>query len=144
MVGDKTMSSLIAIGVGCRRNCSGTVVTQLVSRTLLSWPRDLPRPALRSLFTVEDKRGEAGIHEAAQALGIDLVFLSREALHEAMPRTQTRSVRAQELFGVGSVAEASALAGAGPNATLIVPRASEHDATCAIAADLSLLLDRSP
>jgi cobalt-precorrin 5A hydrolase len=144
MVGCETMSNLIAIGVGCRRNCSGAVLAQLVSRTLVSWPRDLPSPVRRSLFTIEDKRGDAGINEAAQALGIDLVFLSREALREAMPRTQTHSARAQALFGVGSVAEASALAGGGPNATLVVPRTSENDATCAIAADLSSLLDRQP
>jgi cobalt-precorrin 5A hydrolase len=144
MVGGKTMSHLVAIGVGCRRNCSGTVLTQLVSRTLASWPPDLPRPLPRSLFTIEDKRGEIGLHEAAQALGMDLIFLRREALAEAMPRTQTRSARAQALFGVGSVAEASALAGGGPNATLIVPRISGNDATCAIAADLSHLLDRQP
>jgi cobalt-precorrin 5A hydrolase len=138
------MSGLIAIGVGCRRNCSGVVIAQLVSRTLGSWPTDLPKPLRRSLFTIEDKRGDAGIHEAAQALGMDLVFLDREALREAMPRTQTRSARAQALFGVGSVAEASALAGGGPNATLVVARTSDNDATCAIAADLSPLLDRQP
>jgi cobalt-precorrin 5A hydrolase len=138
------MSGLIAIGVGCRGNCSGVVIAQLVSRTLGSWPTDLPKPSRRSLFTIEDKRGEMGIHDAAEALGMDLVFLTREALREAMPRTQTRSARAQALFGVGSVAEASALAGGGPNATLVVPRTSGHDATCAIAADLSPLLDRQP
>jgi cobalt-precorrin 5A hydrolase len=144
MVGCETMSNLIAIGVGCRRNCSGILIAQLVSRALGSWPTDLPKPPRRSLFTIEDKRGEIGIHEAALALGVDLVFLSREALREAAPRTQTRSARAEALFGVGSIAEASALAGGGPNATLVVPRASENDATCAIAADLSLLLDRQP
>jgi cobalamin biosynthesis protein CbiG len=144
MVGGEAMSNLVAIGVGCRRNCSGAVLAQLVSRALGSWPRDLPTPLQRSLFTIEDKRGDAGIHEAAEALGIELVFLSREALREAMPRTQTGSARAEALFGVGSVAEASALAGGGPNATLVVPRISENNATCAIAADLSLLLDRQP
>lgn len=138
------MSNLIAIGVGCRRNCSGAVLARLVSRTLVSWPLDLPKPLQRSLFTIEDKRGDAGIKEAAEALGMDVVFLSREALRQAMPRAQTRSARVHALFGVGSVAEASALAGGGPNATLVVPRTSENDATCAIAADLSFMLDRRP
>ena len=128
------MSSLIAIGVGCRSHCSGAVLAQLVARTLGSWPRDLPRPLRRSLFTIEDKRGDAGINAAAEALGIDVVFLGREALREALPRTQTRSARVQALFGIASVAEASALAGGGANATLIVPRTSENGATCAIAA----------
>lgn len=134
----------MAIGIGCRRNCSGAVLAQLVSQTLEAWPGNLPRPPLRVLFTIEDKRGEAGITDAAAALGIDVVFLSRATLRDAMPRTRTHSARAQELFGVASVAEASALAGGGPNAVLIVPRTSESDATCAIAADLSSSMDHEP
>jgi cobalt-precorrin 5A hydrolase len=73
-----------------------------------------------------------------------LVFLSRAALQDAMPRTRTRSVPAQQRFGVASVAEAAALAGGGPNAVLIVPRISANDATCAIAADLSSSMDHQP
>jgi cobalamin biosynthesis protein CbiG len=138
------MSNLIAIGIGCRKNCSGAVLAQLVSRTLVSWPRDLRMLPLRSLFTIEDKRGDAGIIEAAEALGMDLAFLSREELRDATSRVRTPSVRAQRLFGVASVAEASALAGGGPNAALIVPRTSENGATCAIAADLSFLVDHQP
>jgi cobalt-precorrin 5A hydrolase len=143
MVDCEAMSNVMAIGVGCRKNCSGAEHAQLVSQTIEAWPGDLPRPRLRLLFTIEDKRGEAGISDAAQALGVDVVFLSRAALQDAMPRTRTRSIRALELFGVAAVAEASALAGGGSNAVLIVPRASENGATCAIAADLSSL-DHEP
>jgi cobalt-precorrin 5A hydrolase len=138
------MNNIMAIGIGCRRNCSGAVLARLVSRTLEAWPGNFPTPPVRVLFTVEDKRGEAGISDAAEALGIDVVFLSRAALRDAMPRTRTHSVRALELFGVASVAEASALAGGGPNASLIVPRTSDKGATCAIAADLSSSMDHEP
>jgi cobalt-precorrin 5A hydrolase len=144
MVDCEAMSSVLAIGVGCRSNCSGAVLARLVSQTLQAWPTNLPKPRVRVLFTIEDKRGEAGITDAAETLGVDVVFLPRAALLEAMPRTQTHSVRAQKLFGVASVAEASALAGGGPNAVLIVPRTSESDATCAIAADLSSSMDHEP
>jgi cobalamin biosynthesis protein CbiG len=143
MVDCEAMSNVMAIGVGCRRNCSGAVLAQLVSQTIEAWPDDLPRPRLRVLFTIEDKRSEAGICDAARALGIDVVFLSRAALQDAMPRTRTRSIRVLELFGVAAVAEASALAGGGSNAVLIVPRASKNGATCAIAADPSSL-DHEP
>jgi cobalt-precorrin 5A hydrolase len=138
------MNNIMAIGIGCRRNSSGALLARLVSQTLQAWPENLPRPPVRVLFTIEDKRGEAGISEAAAALGIDVVFLSRARLRDAMPRTRTHSVLAQALFGVASVAEASALAGGGPNAILIVPRTSDHDATCAIAADLSSSMDHEP
>jgi cobalt-precorrin 5A hydrolase len=144
MVDCEAMSNVMAIGIGCRRNCSAAVLVQLVSQTVETWPGNLPKPSVQVLFTIEDKRGEAGISDAAEALGIDVVFLSRTALQDAMPRTRSHSVRAQELFGVASVAEASALAGGGPNAVLIVPRAGENDATCAIAADLSSSMDHEP
>jgi cobalt-precorrin 5A hydrolase len=144
MVDCEAMSNVMAIGIGCRRNCSGAVLAQLVSQTLEAWPGNLPRPSVRVLFTIEDKRGEAGISDAAQALGLDVVFLSRATLQDAMPRTRTHSQRAQQLFGVASVAEASALAGGGPNAVLMVPRTSENGATCAIAADLSSSMDQEP
>jgi cobalt-precorrin 5A hydrolase len=141
MVDRKTMSNLMAIGIGCRRNCSGATLAQLVLQTLQAWPSNVPKPRLQVLFTIEDKRLEPGIGDAARALGFEVVFLARAALRDAMPRTRTRSARAQELFGIASVAEASALAGGGPNAALIVPRTSKNDATCAIAADLSSPMD---
>lgn len=85
------------------------------------------------LFTLADKRGEPGLHAAAEALQLDLVFLSRETLQAAMPAVITRSAAAEARFGVASVAEASALAGAGPGARLLVPRIKGGGATCAIA-----------
>ncbi len=71
--------------------------------------------------------------EAARHLGLDLVFLDRDALREQAPFVQTRSIRAESRFGVPSVAEAAALAGAGPGAALIVPRIASQGVTCAIA-----------
>ena len=129
------MSALLAIGLGCRRNCSGAALTDLVTRALRLWPDDVAQPARRVLFSVEDKRGEAGLGEAAEALGLDLVFLSREALQGVMDRIATRSKRVEDLIGLASVAEASALAGAGPGSMLIVPRLCGIGSTCAIAVD---------
>ena len=130
------MTELVAIGVGCRKGCSGDVLIRLISQALAEWPQHLPEHGLRKLFTIDDKSDEAGIRQAADLLGIELVFLSRDQLNAAMPRTQTYSARAQELFGVASVAEAAALAGAGERAVLVVPRISSDNATCAIAAHL--------
>jgi cobalt-precorrin 5A hydrolase len=144
MVDREAMSELMAIGIGCRKNCSGAVLARLVSHTIEAWPGNLPRPRVRVLFTIDDKRNEAGITDAAEVLGLDVIFLPRAALQDAMPRTRTPSARAQKLFGVASVAEAAALAGGGPNAVLIVPRSSNKEATCAIAADLSSSMDHEP
>ena len=130
------MTDIIAIGIGCRKGCAGDVLIRLISQALAQWPPHLPEHGARKLFTIEDKRDEAGIRQAADLLGIELVLLSRDRLNAVMPRTQTYSARAQELFGVTSVAEASALAGAGDEAVLVVPRISSDVATCAIAAHL--------
>lgn len=130
------MTDMIAIGIGCRKGCAGDVLIRLISQALAEWPQHLPEHGARKLFTIEDKRDEPGIRQAADLLGIELVFLSRDQLNAAMPRTQTYSARAHELFGVASVAEAAALAGAGTDATLVVPRISSDHATCAIAARL--------
>jgi len=85
------------------------------------------------LFTISDKRGEPGLVEAARHLGLNLVFLTREALREQVPLLQTRSARTEARFGVPSVAEASALAGAGARSILIAPRIASEGVTCAIA-----------
>ena len=130
------MTDIIAIGIGCRKGCSGDVLIRLISQALAEWPAHLPEHGTRQLFTIDDKRDEPGIRQAADLLGIELVLLSRDELNAVMPRTQTYSARAQELFGVASVAEASALAGAGDDAVLFVPRISSDFATCAIAARL--------
>ncbi|MGQ3348248.1 cobalamin biosynthesis protein [Bosea sp. (in: a-proteobacteria)] len=45
----------------------------------------------------------------------------------------TRSTRIASLYGVGSVAEAAALAAAGPGGTLVQPRIATARVTCALA-----------
>ncbi|WP_313534755.1 cobalamin biosynthesis protein [Sphingomonas sp.] len=65
------------------------------------------------------------------ALGLPMIAL--ETLEEVA--TPTRSTASLAARGTGSVAEAAALAGAGPGACLLVPRQISADrmATCAIA-----------
>jgi cobalt-precorrin 5A hydrolase len=61
------------------------------------------------------------------------VLVSEADLEAASPRTETRSERVLALTGVASVAEAAALAAAGPAARLISPRLVIGSATCALA-----------
>jgi cobalt-precorrin 5A hydrolase len=85
------------------------------------------------IFTIEDKRDELGLAEAAKHMGLTLTFLSRETLRAQTARVQTAAPHAEAEFGVPSVAEAAALAGAGPDSVLIVPRIAADGATCAVA-----------
>lgn len=119
----------VAVGIGCRKGCTAGAIAALVHRALDCAPNAAPL----GLFTLVDKRDEAGIIEAAGLLCLPLVYLTREALLARAGEAKSRSRLAENLFGVPSVAEAAALAGAGPASVLIVPRITEGGATCAIA-----------
>ena len=119
----------IAIGLGCRRGVSGEMIASLVREALAR----VEQTGAAALFTVDAKRAEAGLAQAARALAMPLRFLPQEALAAVADKAQTRSPRVESLFGVPSVAETAALAGAGPGAVLILPRIARDNATCAIA-----------
>ncbi len=123
------MTSAIAIGVGCRKGCPADAIERVVREALVQ----APVASALGLFTLVDKTGEGGLIEAADRLGLELVYLPREALRDRAAVVQTPSPRANALFGVPSVAEAAALAGAGPESVLIVPRIAGGGATCAVA-----------
>ena len=69
----------------------------------------------------------------AQALGVPGLGISQTDLAQMI--TPTQSQRIQDQFGTGSLAEAAALAAAGPNARLVVERVVSTDgmATAALA-----------
>lgn len=83
-----------------------------------------------ALATVTSKAGAASLNDLAIERGLVVLAVPVAGL-----ATPTRSPRVQALFGTGSVAEAAALAGAGPDATIIVGRMTSPDgmATCAMA-----------
>jgi cobalt-precorrin 5A hydrolase len=61
------------------------------------------------------------------------VLVADNELKAAGARTETRSERVLALSGVPSLAEAAALAAAGPSSSLIVSRLVLGAATCALA-----------
>lgn len=71
--------------------------------------------------------------EFAQALGVPGMGVTQTDLAQMI--TPTQSERIQDKFGTGSLAEAAALAAAGPNAQLVVERVVSDDgmATAAVA-----------
>jgi cobalt-precorrin 5A hydrolase len=83
------------------------------------------------LATVADKA--AALAPFARALDLPVVAISAAEL--AVQPVLTYSPRVQALYGTGSLAEAAALAAAGPGARLLGPRAQSQDrtATAAIA-----------
>ena len=126
---DKTM---IAAGIGCRRGTSAPDIEAAIRAALAR--ANITPAALDVIATIEAKSAEAGIRTAAEKLGVSVVIVPASDLTLAGGRVETRSERALALAGVGSVAEAAALAAAGPSAKLISPRLVMGSATCALAA----------
>lgn len=127
---------MLIAGIGCRRGVTGrdveTAVTSALGQ-LAEAHRDGPRPELSALATWDLKGGEAGLTAAARSLRLPLALISAERLREAAPGIETPSRRVEALTGLPSVAEAAALAAAGPGARIVVARIVSGPVTCAIA-----------
>jgi cobalt-precorrin 5A hydrolase len=126
---DQTM---IVAGIGCRRGASAPDIEAAVRAAL--GDANVSADALEAIATIAAKAGEPGIQAAAQNLGVRLVIVPEQDLEAANARTATRSERVVALTGLHSVAEAAALAAAGPLARLLGPRLAIGPTTCALAA----------
>jgi cobalt-precorrin 5A hydrolase len=124
--------AVIVAGIGCRRGAPVPDIEAAIRAALAR--ANIATDALDAIATIAAKRGEAGIAAAAKKLGVSVVLVAEADLLAAGHRTQTRSERVFALTGVPSVAEAAALAAAGPSARLISPRLVMGSATCALAA----------
>ena len=120
----------VAIGIGCKKGCATEIIVALVGRAMAAASC---AGTGASHFTHEAKKSEPGVAGAAKSLGLPLVFLDGQVLRQASLRATTSSPRVMALFGLPSIAEAAALAGAGPSSILLVARMSEGGASCAIA-----------
>jgi cobalt-precorrin 5A hydrolase len=120
---------LIVFGVGCRTDVSGEAVLAI----LRDAARNLDGPSHWSLAVPDFRRAEPGIAEAAATLGLAILWIAREALKGEQGRCLTRSARAEAEIGLSCVAEAAALAGAGPGSRLVLPRIARGGVTCAVA-----------
>ena len=122
---------MIVAGIGCKRGADAPDIEAAINAALKR--AGLAADALNAIATIAAKRDEAGIEAAAARFGVDVMFVSEAELKNASERTQTRSERVFALTGVPSVAEAAALAAAGPSARLLSPRLAIGTATCALA-----------
>ncbi|MDB5414725.1 MAG: cobalamin biosynthesis protein CbiG [Rubritepida sp.] len=117
--------SLVA-GIGCRRGAPAEAVAAALALALHETGR--ARQEVTLMATIAHKRDEPAIIEAARALGIELAIVDG-----ASQPVLTESAASRAATGLGSVAEASALAAAGPGARLLAQRSTSGGATCALA-----------
>ncbi|MFC6064489.1 cobalamin biosynthesis protein [Streptomyces ochraceiscleroticus] len=124
----------LVVGVGARPGVPAGELTALVGAVLAE--AGLPLSAVRALATVDARAREPGLRDAAALLGVELLAYPAAVLATVPVPHPSGAVLAAA--GTPSVAEAAALAAAGPGATLAVPKRKSADggaarATCAVA-----------
>jgi cobalt-precorrin 5A hydrolase len=119
--------TVVVAGIGCRSGVSAEQVESALAAALG------PGRSLSVIATPTAKGHEPGIIAAAAARGVPLVLISQADLEAASQATLTRSDHSMSAMNVHSVAEAAALAGAGPQSRLLGPRIAVGPVTCALA-----------
>ena len=121
----------LAVGVGCERDCSPDELRELVAETLSQ--AGLSSASVAAIVSIDVKADEAAVHALADHLRAPARFFPAETLEAETPRLQNPSEIVFREVGAHGVAEASALAAAGPQGELIVPKHKSRRATCAVA-----------
>jgi cobalt-precorrin 5A hydrolase len=126
---------MIAAGIGCRKAISAAQVEAALHAALsAAMLRNALADGRLDLIAAPAAKGtEPGLLAAAAARGVVLKLIPQPMLEAANPRTLTRSARSMAVMNVHSVAEAAALAAAGPRARLLAPRIAVGPVTCALA-----------
>jgi cobalt-precorrin 5A hydrolase len=122
---------MIVAGIGCGRGTSAEDIVSLIAVALSNF--GIAQENLTAIATESSKADERGIANAAQSLSIPVLRCPMADLGRVADQVLTRSLRVQEIKGVPSIAEASALVAAGPNARLLGARVAANRITCAIA-----------
>jgi cobalt-precorrin 5A hydrolase len=123
--------AVIVAGIGCRKGAAADEIGAAIAAALARC--GLAADALSGLATSSAKGAEPGIRGAASTLGLPLLLVQQRALETAGARTATKSPRVLAHTGVPSLAEAAALAAAGPAGRLLAPRVAVGPAACALA-----------
>ena len=122
---------MIVAGIGCRRGAGAADIEAAIQTALAH--AGIAAAELKAIATGRAKAAEPGIATVAAKLGLGVVAIADAELKTAGARAATRSDRVLALIGVPSLAEAAALAAAGPSSRLIASRLVVGAATCALA-----------
>ncbi len=124
----------LAVGVGCERGTSPDDIIQLVNTALLE--NGLARDAIACYASIDLKEDEPAINALH-----NVRFFTTKELNDQSAKVQRPSEVVRAEVGTPSVAEAAALAAAGPDAKLIVPKIKGPRATVAIAEAPAPIID---
>ncbi|HVJ52838.1 MAG TPA: precorrin-3B C(17)-methyltransferase [Aliidongia sp.] len=122
---------MLALGVGCERGCDPGELETLVRSALDE--AGLAADAVACVVSADLKADEPAVQALAERLGVPARFFSVARLAEETDRLANPSETVFREIGCWGVAEGAALAAAGPQGTLIVPKRKSARATAAIA-----------
>ena len=117
----------LVIGMGCHKGTPAEEILGFIKDTLKK--ARLSLSSLKALATIELKKEEPGLREAAARLGVEFIWFTKEELQTVkVPHPSPQVIR---LVGVVSVSEAAALKAGGVE--LILPKLKGANATLAVA-----------
>lgn len=121
----------LCLGVGCERGTAPAELASLVRHALIA--AGLSPLAVAGVFSLDVKADEGAVLELAEALGVPARFFAAATLEAETPRLASPSELVFREVGCHGVAEAAALAAAGPQGRLLVAKTKSQRATCAVA-----------
>ncbi|MCH2555549.1 MAG: cobalamin biosynthesis protein, partial [SAR116 cluster bacterium] len=121
----------VMLGVGCARGCQPDEMIDLVMQELTR--ADINAASIAGVFSVDLKADEPALHALVAMLDVPLRIFDRETLAAEAPRLASPSAVVEEEIGIPGVAEAAALAAAGPDGKLIHKKVKSANATMALA-----------
>ena len=102
----------VMLGAGCARGCPADELIDLVMRELAR--ANVNAASIAGIFSVDLKADEPALEALADMLAVPLRIFDRDSLQAEAPRLQNPSDAVQDEIGIPGVAEAAALAAAGP------------------------------
>lgn len=121
----------VAIGVGCERNTKPVELIRLVQGVIDA--EGIARDSIAGIYSLDLKADEPAMQELAKWFGVPFRVFEAPTLEAETPRMKNPSDVVFAEVGTHGVAEGAALAAAGPDADLIVPKRKSERATCALA-----------
>lgn len=122
---------VLALGLGCERGTAPAELCALARQALET--AGLAPGAVACVASLDLKMDEPAVCAVARQLGVPARFFDAAALERETPRLASPSRAVFEAVGCHGVAEAAALACAGPEGALVVPKTRSARGTCAVA-----------
>jgi cobalt-precorrin 5A hydrolase len=118
---------LLVAGLGCHAGTPAAEILALLTQVFHE--EQLSLHCLRAIATIEARKGEAGLAEAARTLGVEFLWFTTDELKD-IPVPTPSGYAARHLGGAGVCEAASLKAAGGP---LVVTKRKGKNATLAVA-----------